>query len=241
MSTGNTPKLTWCSKGLRISNPAPDAAFMCPWCRHSQQLSISNQAHGLINWQQCNHSRLCTAWAHLTFWQVIFMRLNTGLLHLNPNMQVLGVKVAEPLKITGLQKLSFTHMICVKAVFFPQMGTGSMLCECVLTVCVFDNTNLRTVCLKHDVPLLMSSDHMKHACLLAVLLFSPLFSYMASLWRSGCLGPSSLTNTVPLKEILNQHWTSKGRHKLAHSLGQNRSNLSSYCEDWGGCKWTSGS
>lgn len=109
------------------------------------------------------------------------------------NMQVLWVKVAEPLKITGLQKLSLTHMICVKAVFFLQMGTGSMLCECVLTVCVFDSTSLRTVCLKHDVPLLVSSDHMKHASLsdlLAVLLLSSLFSYTASLWRSGCLGPN---------------------------------------------------
>lgn len=79
------------------------------------------------------------------------MRLNAGLLHLNLNMQVLGVKVAEPLKITGLQKLSFTHMMCVKAVF---LGTGSMLCECVQTV--FDSTSLHTVCLKHGVPLLMS-------------------------------------------------------------------------------------
>lgn len=94
------------------------------------------------------------------------------------------MKVAEPLKITGLQKLSLTHMICVKAVFFLQMGTGSMLCECVLTVCVFDSTSLRTVCLKHDVPLLVSSDHMKHTSLsdlLAVLLLSSLFSYTASL------------------------------------------------------------
>lgn len=63
------------------------------------------------------------------------MRLNTRMLHLNQNTQVLGVKVAEPLKITGLQKLSFTHMICVKAVFFPQMGTGSMLC--VFWLCVY--------------------------------------------------------------------------------------------------------
>lgn len=64
------------------------------------------------------------------------MRLNTGLLHSNQNVQVLRMKVAEPLKITDLQKLSLTHVVCVKDVFFCQMGTGSMLCECVLTVCI---------------------------------------------------------------------------------------------------------
>ena len=93
------------------------------------------------------------------------------------NMQVLKEKVAEPLKTTGLQKLplthTHTHTICVKAVFFPQMGTGTM-CVCV---CVYLTAQV-CVCLKHDVPPLMSSEHMKHASLsvlLAVLLLSSLF------------------------------------------------------------------
>lgn len=46
-----TPWLMWWSKGLLISNRPPDGVFIHPWWWRSQQLSISNQAHGLINWQ----------------------------------------------------------------------------------------------------------------------------------------------------------------------------------------------
>lgn len=126
----------------------------------------------------------------------------------------------------------------LKLCTFPRWGQGAWVCSNCVCVCVyvFDSTILCTVCLKHDVPLLMSSDHMQHARLSdvsAVLSLSSLLSYTAPLWRSGCLGPSSLTNTVLLKEILNQRWTSKGRHTLAHIWGQNLSRLPSHCENGG--------
>lgn len=114
--------------------------------------------------------------------------------------------------------------------FFPRMGTGSMLCECVLAVCVFDSTSLRTACLKHDVPFLMSSDHMKHPSpsdLLAVLLVSSLLFFLLTLLPYEGADAWGRAHSP----TLNQHWTSKGRHQLAHIWGQNHSHLSSHCED----------
>lgn len=120
-------------------------------------------------------------------------------------------------------------MICVKAAFFPQMGTGSVVRACSRCVCIFGSTSLRAVpvCLKHDVQLLTSSDHMKHPCLsdlVAVLLLSSRF-FLPLLPSEGAVAWGRARSPT-----LN-HWTSKGRHKLAHIWGQNRSHLSSHCED----------
>lgn len=129
--------------------------------------------------------------------------------------------------------LPHTHMICVKAVFFLQMGTGSMLCECALTVYIWQHKSaysmFKTWCATPDV--FRPHEARKSEWSLGCALLSSLLSYTASLWRSGCLGPSLFKKHVLFKEALTQHWTSKGRHKLAHIWGQNRSHLSSHCED----------
>lgn len=112
-------------------------------------------------------------------------------------------------------------MICVKAAFFPQMGTGSIVVRvCSSCACIFGSTSLRAVCSRHDVQLLTSSDHMKHPCLsdlLAVLLLSSRIFFFPMLPTEGAVSWGRARSPT-----LNR-WTSKGRHKLAHIWGQNRS------------------